>query len=425
MNYIDPVVSALFQDQRCPLASWLDVVPQIEAIDSSPDRSSGVNGLIPAEMCIVSKETVRFLENRFAQTEKPLDVPTLDVVLVSVDVDGKVEVVRNELGVLTSWDANLKNVQTLEDQDVRLAHCRGLSVDDVIDHMAVDGSFDNRLTALQVAEEFQESPGVVALGETLAVHDSAILENSVRVEESIGRDQIDLGMIRPAGKEGLKNSRERALADSDTSCNSDDVRHLWRHCSEECRTHLVKILRGRNVEIQQASQGKVDRSDFVEVDPLVDAAKSIEIRFTQRHWSCRSQLGPRSSIETLEPFTHGARRYVMRSMHREWISHRDRRSRKGVSGRPSRRHRSVAPSQDFGSIIGHKNGVFELGGSFAIGCHSGPVVFPHRVLPGPECDHRLDREDHSWFHGHVVALVEIVQDLDVGVELLTDSMTDE
>ncbi len=69
--------------------------------------------------------------------------------------------------------------------------------------------------------------------------------------------------------------------------------------------------------------------------------------------------------------------------------------------------------------------MFELCGATAVCGDCSPVVIPHQVLPGSERDHRFDGEDHARFHDHGVARVEVVQNLNVGVELLTDAVTNE
>ena len=63
-----------------------------------------------------------------------------------------------------------------------------------------------------LAQEGQQAAGVVALREPLAVHDAAVVEHPVRVQEPVGGDQVHLRMGRPAGHQGLQDARRGALA---------------------------------------------------------------------------------------------------------------------------------------------------------------------------------------------------------------------
>ena len=69
--------------------------------------------------------------------------------------------------------------------------------------------------------------------------------------------------------------------------------------------------------------------------------------------------------------------------------------------------------------------MLELGGALAVDGDRGPIVVPHEVLHPPEGDHRLDREGHAGAHDRVRPAVVVVQDLQVGVELLADAVADE
>ena len=69
--------------------------------------------------------------------------------------------------------------------------------------------------------------------------------------------------------------------------------------------------------------------------------------------------------------------------------------------------------------------MFELGCAAAIRGNGGPIVVPHMELIGAKSDHGLDGEDHAGLHEHVVARIEVVQNLNVGVELFANSVTNE
>ena len=85
----------------------------------------------------------------------------------------------------------------------------------------------------------------------------------------------------------------------------------------------------------------------------------------------------------------------------------------------------VAASEHFATGLSDQDGVFELCGAFAVGSDCGPIVVPHMKLISAKRDHGLNGEDHAGLHEHVVARIEVVQNLNVGVKLLADSVTDE
>ena len=97
----------------------------------------------------------------------------------------------------------------------------------------------------------------------------------------------------------------------------------------------------------------------------------------------------------------------------------------GCLGRFARGDSFVAASEHFATGLSNQDGVFELCGAFAVGSDCGPIVIPHMKLISAKRDHGLDGEDHAGLHEHVVARIEVVQNLNVGVELFTYSVTDE
>ena len=142
----------------------------------------------------MTEEAVGVLEHRLAQRHEAGDEPVEDVRLLGVDVDREVEVVADELGRRA---AHLQHVEALEDEDVGLADDRLLTGQHVVDHVAVHRGTDLGGAALDVAQERQQPARVVALGEALARHQPALLEHGVGMEEAVGGDEVDVGMVRP------------------------------------------------------------------------------------------------------------------------------------------------------------------------------------------------------------------------------------
>ena len=171
----------------------------------------------------MAKEAIGILEHRFAQREKTLHIPMLDVALERIDVNAEIEVVTHELIRLST---NLEHVEPFENENVGLIDSHGLAIDNVVHDVAVDGRGHDGRAALEFAQELQQTLGVVALGEALAVHDAALLKNLVGIQKAVGGDEAHLRMIWPTCQQCLQNSSERALANGDTAGNSDDVWHL-------------------------------------------------------------------------------------------------------------------------------------------------------------------------------------------------------
>ena len=72
----------------------------------------------------------------------------------------------------------------------------------------------------------------------------------------------------------------------------------------------MQVLRGVDVEVEQATQRQVHGDDLVEVDLLVDAAQLDEIGLAQRHRRRRTEHRPVVTVETEEPVRHGCGPYA-------------------------------------------------------------------------------------------------------------------
>jgi len=288
------MVGTLAQHQRGTIASWLDVLSQVSSVDLAPDKPRRLNGLFVSERRVVLKEAVGILKHGFAQRKKALHVPTLDVAFERIDIDAEVEVVADELVGLC---AHLQHVEPLEDQDVGLSNLYIVAFDDVVHHVAIHRSSDHGCAAFEFAEKLQQSLGVVTFGEALAVHNAAVFEHAVGVQEAVGCDEPHLWMIGPTRQQCLQDSGEGALAHGHAAGHADHVGDLRAHRAQEGRAHLLQVLRGADIQVQQAGEREIDRGNFVEIDALVDASQLNEIGFSQREWSGRTQHRPLVAIE--------------------------------------------------------------------------------------------------------------------------------
>ncbi len=172
---------------------------------------------------------------------------------------------------------------------------------DVVDDVAVDGRPHLGGAALQVAQEPQQAAGVVALGEPLALHQPALGEHGVGVQEPVRGHEVDLRVVRPAGQQRLQDAGERALADGHAAGHADHVRHPRRHRAEERRRHPGQVLGGADVQVEQARQRQVDRRHLVEVDALVDAPQLRQVVLAQRQRGRRAQRRPVVAPDREEP----------------------------------------------------------------------------------------------------------------------------
>ena len=172
---------------------------------------------------------------------------------------------------------------------------------DVVHDVAVDGRPHLVGAALEVAQEPQQATCVVALGEALALHQPALGEHGVGVQEPVGGHEVDLRVVRPAGQQRLQDAGERALADGHAAGDADHVRHARRHRAEERRRHAGQVLGRADVQVEQARQRQVDRRDLVEVDALVDAAQLRQVVLAQGQRGRRAQRRPVVAAEREEP----------------------------------------------------------------------------------------------------------------------------
>ena len=158
--------------------------------------------------------------------------------------------------------------------------------------MAVDGCTHLWCAALEFAQELEQPLGVVRLGEALAVHDAALLEDPVGVQEAIGGDEVDLRMVGPACEQFLEDAGEGALADGDAPGHTDHEGHLRGERAQEGGAGLVQVLGRGDVEVEQTREWQVHGGDLVEVDALVDATEPDEVVLLERQGGGCPQVGP-------------------------------------------------------------------------------------------------------------------------------------
>src|SRR5829696_6360735 len=206
---------ALAQDQARALARRDDVLAQIGEVDARPQPVRGLDRLLLRELRIFAEIGERVAEGGLAELEETADIPALQIVLVRVEKDREVEIVRYEgnRGAVLRQPRGLKDVKALDDEDVGSVDDRLLSRNDVVDEVRVERRLHIALAGLDVGQEVQELAGVVALRKALALHEAEPLELGVREKEAVGRDEVDLRRVGPAGEERLQDARRGGFPD--------------------------------------------------------------------------------------------------------------------------------------------------------------------------------------------------------------------
>ncbi len=137
-------------------------------------------------------------EGGAAEFEEAVQVPVADVLDLGVDVDGVVEEVGDGQ---TPGGRGLEDVDALDDEDVGAVHGLTLVGDDVVVQVGVDGDVHPVGAGLHLRDEADQGPPVVALGKALAAHEAARLQDRVGVQEVVGADQLDVGVVGPLGQQ--------------------------------------------------------------------------------------------------------------------------------------------------------------------------------------------------------------------------------
>ncbi len=116
------------------------------------------------------------------------------------------------------------------------------AVEDVVGQMGIDRGLDLGFAGLDVGHELQQPSPVIALGEPFAVHEIAFHQHRVRIQESVGGDEIDFRMVGPTTEQRLQHASSRGLADGDRAGDTDDEGHLGRQLTEEGVRCPVQLL---------------------------------------------------------------------------------------------------------------------------------------------------------------------------------------
>ena len=126
--------------------------------------------------------------------------------------------------------------------------------------------------------EAQQPLRVVALRESLLLHQAEPLELGIGPQEAVGRDEVDLRGVGPAGEEGLEDTGCGRLAHRDRPGDADDVGDLVPLlCVQEALGGPEQVLRRLDIEREQARQRQVDRDHLVERDRIVQRLELVDL----------------------------------------------------------------------------------------------------------------------------------------------------
>ena len=129
---------------------------------------------------------------------------------------------------------------------------------DVVGHVRVHGRDDLGFPGPDGGQRLHEVALVVALGEALATHEVASLQDGVGVEETVGGEELDLGVAFALAQERLQHACRGALADGHAAGDADDERGVGRLRVQEGGHLLVGLAFGGGQHGEELGQGKVD-----------------------------------------------------------------------------------------------------------------------------------------------------------------------
>jgi hypothetical protein len=112
-DLLNSVIVPLMENEMGAFPRGQDVLTEIGAVDLLPDGTGGGYGFLHGEASETPEVGGRIAEGRFAQRQETLNVPLLDVALIGIDVDAKVEKVGDEAAMLfpVVTVSGLENVQ--------------------------------------------------------------------------------------------------------------------------------------------------------------------------------------------------------------------------------------------------------------------------------------------------------------------------
>ncbi|MPM15728.1 hypothetical protein SDC9_62100 [bioreactor metagenome] len=278
------MVGALAEDRGGAAPGRADVQGEVRAVDGVPDVRRLPGGALLAHLGVAAEVRPRITEGGLPQRHEPLQVPGPDVLRGGVDVHGEVEeVAQRQTGrPVGVHPGRLQHVQALHHDDVGPPDHQPLVRHDVVRQVRVDRGGDLGAARLHVDHEAQQRPPVVRLGEALAVHDAAPFQLLIGVEEAVGGDQLDVGVVGPVAQQLGEQPGRRRLAHGDRAGDADDERSALDVQPQERVGGPVEVATVPEVQAEQPGQRLVDLHHVTHRRRVPQAAQPLQRLLAQR-----------------------------------------------------------------------------------------------------------------------------------------------
>ena len=208
-------------------------------------------GLVFRKIPVTAEIGLGLLESSALKKHKPRNKPLLDIFLLGIDINRKIEEVRGNNGRATR---SLKHIETLANQNIRLLDRLLRVCNNIVGQMGIDRSLNLVGTCFDGGQKMYKAAKIVALWKTLALHQPSLLKNGVRIQKAIGCNQLNPGVIRPASQNGLQYAGKRTLAHSNAACYRNDKRRSNDRSPEKRISHKTEILCRLHMQVEEARQ---------------------------------------------------------------------------------------------------------------------------------------------------------------------------
>ena len=147
--------------------------------------------------------------------------------------------------------------------------------------MGIDRGLDHGLPGFYLGDKAHEVAAVVGFREALALHDAALFQHRLGVEEAVGGDKVHPRVRVPPLQQDLQNARRGGLAHSHRSRQPDDEGHVPGVSTDEGFGRFGQLLPRPYLEVNQARQWQVDVLDFLQVEVLADPGERLQFRLRE------------------------------------------------------------------------------------------------------------------------------------------------
>ncbi|MEY4396463.1 MAG: hypothetical protein RLZZ40_219 [Actinomycetota bacterium] len=124
------MIAFLAQYERCAGARRRDVFDEVGLIDGVPEPERDTCCLVVRQCSVTVEVRVFAGERRRLELQEPFDVPLANVLGVCIDVNSKIEKIRQGEFLTCGW--RLQNVEPLDDEDVGSRHDDPFVLEDVV-----------------------------------------------------------------------------------------------------------------------------------------------------------------------------------------------------------------------------------------------------------------------------------------------------